>query len=117
LSQLPPQRRDETSVAITGCLNQTETRPETAGLGLNAAANPVLGKLSEPDANATVSTSSRSSALVRSSALDDPYAFVHVHDRPATPEDLARLGVEETGTRVTVPLADSRSRLKPAASS
>jgi len=36
---------------------------------------------------------------------DDPYAFVHVLDQPATTEDRRRLGVERSGTRVTVPLA------------
>lgn len=36
---------------------------------------------------------------------DDPYAFVHVRDRPATSADLRELGVEVSGTRVTVPLA------------
>jgi hypothetical protein len=39
---------------------------------------------------------------------DDPFAFVHVHDRAARPEDLRALGVTESGTRVTVPLANSR---------
>jgi hypothetical protein len=37
---------------------------------------------------------------------DDPYAFVHVRTGPATLADLKRLGVGESGTRVTVPLAD-----------
>lgn len=36
---------------------------------------------------------------------DDPYAFAHVRDDPATPADLRQLGVEASGTRVTVPLA------------
>jgi hypothetical protein len=39
---------------------------------------------------------------------DDPYAFVHVRDQPAGPGDLRALGVEISGTRVTVPLADPR---------
>ena len=39
---------------------------------------------------------------------DDPFAFVHVHDRAAGPEDLRALGVTESGTRVTVPLANPR---------
>jgi hypothetical protein len=37
---------------------------------------------------------------------DDPYAYTHVRDEPANAEDLARLGVTVSGTRVTVPLAD-----------
>jgi hypothetical protein len=36
---------------------------------------------------------------------DDPYAYVHVRDEPAATEDLWALGVEVSGTRVTVPLA------------
>jgi hypothetical protein len=43
---------------------------------------------------------------------DDPYAFAHVADRPATAADLRRLGVAVSGTRVTVPLA--QARLPPA---
>ena len=39
---------------------------------------------------------------------DDPYAFVHVRDQPATPADLEALGVAGSGTRVTVPLAAAR---------
>lgn len=39
---------------------------------------------------------------------DDPYAFVHVQDRAAGRRDLAALGVEASGTRITVPLADPR---------
>ncbi len=39
---------------------------------------------------------------------DDPYAFVHVQDRAAGHKDLQALGVSESGTRVTVPLADPR---------
>jgi hypothetical protein len=39
---------------------------------------------------------------------DDPYAFVHVQDRAAGHKDLRALGVTESGTRVTVPLADPR---------
>lgn len=36
---------------------------------------------------------------------DDPYAFVHVRDEPAGPADRHELGVDVSGTRVTVPLA------------
>jgi hypothetical protein len=43
---------------------------------------------------------------------DEPYAFVHVRDQPATPADLKALGVGVSGTRVTVPL--SAARLPPA---
>jgi hypothetical protein len=43
---------------------------------------------------------------------DEPYAFMHVHDAPATPRDLDALGVQVSGTRVTVPL--SAARLPPA---
>jgi hypothetical protein len=43
---------------------------------------------------------------------DEPYAFVHVRDAPATPADLKALGVAVSGTRVTVPL--SAARLPPA---
>ena len=43
---------------------------------------------------------------------DEPYAFVHVRDQPATPADLNALGVSVSGTRVTVPL--SAARLPPA---
>ncbi|HET9125045.1 MAG TPA: hypothetical protein VFN65_09200 [Solirubrobacteraceae bacterium] len=39
---------------------------------------------------------------------DDPYAFVHVQDRAAGRADLQALGVAQSGTRVTVPLADPR---------
>jgi hypothetical protein len=39
---------------------------------------------------------------------DDPYAFVHVRDAAATPAGLEALGVERSGTRVTVPLAAAR---------
>ncbi len=39
---------------------------------------------------------------------DDPYAFCHVQDRPATDRDRAALGVGESGTRVTVPLQAAR---------
>ncbi|MGN6169001.1 MAG: ATP-binding protein, partial [Solirubrobacteraceae bacterium] len=42
---------------------------------------------------------------------DEPYAFMHVQDRPATRADLNALGVAASGTRVTVPLA---RRLPPA---
>jgi hypothetical protein len=43
---------------------------------------------------------------------DEPYAFVHVRDQPASPADLKALGVAVSGTRVTVPL--SAARLPPA---
>ncbi len=43
---------------------------------------------------------------------DEPYAFCHVRDQPATPRDLGTLGVTVSGTRVTVPLA--AARLPPA---
>jgi hypothetical protein len=43
---------------------------------------------------------------------DEPYAFMHVRDAPATSEDLKGLGVKHCGTRVTVPL--SAARLPPA---
>ena len=43
---------------------------------------------------------------------DEPYAFVHVRDRPATGRDLKALGIGASGTRVTVPL--SAARLPPA---
>ncbi|HWE59166.1 MAG TPA: hypothetical protein VG228_05680 [Solirubrobacteraceae bacterium] len=43
---------------------------------------------------------------------DEPYAFMHLHDAPATPEMLRALGLEISGTRVTVPL--STARLPPA---
>ena len=43
---------------------------------------------------------------------DEPYAFVHVRDRPATDRDLKALGIGASGTRVTVPL--SAARLPPA---
>jgi hypothetical protein len=39
---------------------------------------------------------------------DDPYAFCHVIDRPATGEDREALGVAISGTRVTVPLVAAR---------
>ena len=39
---------------------------------------------------------------------DEPYAFVHVREAAATPSDLKALGVAESGTRVTVPLAAAR---------
>jgi hypothetical protein len=39
---------------------------------------------------------------------DDPYAFCHVIDRPATGEDRDALGVAISGTRVTVPLVAAR---------
>lgn len=43
---------------------------------------------------------------------DEPYAFVHVRDEPATDADLGALAVGVSGTRVTVPLA--AARLPPA---
>src|SRR4051795_9439489 len=43
---------------------------------------------------------------------DEPYAFMHVRDRPATDGDLKSLGIGASGTRVTVPL--SAARLPPA---
>ena len=43
---------------------------------------------------------------------DEPYAFVHVHEAAATTADLKALGVAQSGTRVTVPLA--AARLPPA---
>jgi len=43
---------------------------------------------------------------------DEPYAFVHVRDQPATGRDLNALGIGASGTRVTVPL--SAARLPPA---
>jgi hypothetical protein len=39
---------------------------------------------------------------------DEPYAFMHLRDEPATDADLQRLGMGASGTRVTVPLAASR---------
>ena len=39
---------------------------------------------------------------------DEPYAFMHVRDAPATDEDLQNLGVQASGTRVTVPLSTAR---------
>ena len=39
---------------------------------------------------------------------DEPYAFVHVRDQPATRADLDALGVSASGTRVTVPLSAAR---------
>ena len=43
---------------------------------------------------------------------DEPYAFVHVRDEPASARDLKALGIGVSGTRVTVPL--SAARLPPA---
>ena len=43
---------------------------------------------------------------------DEPYAFMHVRDTPVTPEILRGLGLQTSGTRVTVPL--SAARLPPA---
>jgi hypothetical protein len=39
---------------------------------------------------------------------DDPYAFAHIHDAPATTADLRHLGVDTSGTEVTVPFAASQ---------
>jgi hypothetical protein len=39
---------------------------------------------------------------------DEPYAFVHVRDAPATDADLKALGVTVSGSRVTVPLPAAR---------
>jgi len=39
---------------------------------------------------------------------DDPYAFAHVRDEPATDRDLKALGLTVSGTRVTVPLSTGR---------
>jgi hypothetical protein len=39
---------------------------------------------------------------------DEPYAFVHVRDAPASDADLETLGVAASGTRVSVPLATPR---------
>jgi hypothetical protein len=42
---------------------------------------------------------------------DEPYAFMHVRDQPASDRDLTALGIAVSGTRVTVPL--SAARLPP----
>ena len=39
---------------------------------------------------------------------DDPYAYLHIRDEPASRAALKALGVEVSGTRVTVPLAQPR---------
>ena len=39
---------------------------------------------------------------------DEPYAFMHIRDQPATERDRRALGVAVSGTRVTVPLAAAR---------
>jgi len=41
-------------------------------------------------------------------AGDEPYAFAHVIDEPATPAIRRELGIDRDGTRVTVPLAQRR---------
>ncbi len=41
-------------------------------------------------------------------AGDEPYAFAHVIDEPATPAIRRELGIDREGTRVTVPLAQRR---------
>jgi hypothetical protein len=41
-------------------------------------------------------------------AGDEPYAYVHVRDEPATAPARAALGLDGSGTRVTVPLATQR---------
>jgi len=43
---------------------------------------------------------------------DEPYAYVHLRDEPARASSASKLGLERTGTRVTVPLA--QRRLPPA---
>ena len=39
---------------------------------------------------------------------DDPYAYVHVRDEPASAAARAELGLDSSGTRITVPLAAGR---------
>jgi hypothetical protein len=39
---------------------------------------------------------------------DDPYAYVHVRDEEASAAARAKLGLDGTGTRITVPLASGR---------
>ncbi len=39
---------------------------------------------------------------------DEPYAFVHVRDEPATDRHRSALGIESSGTRATVPLSAAR---------
>jgi hypothetical protein len=39
---------------------------------------------------------------------DDPYAYMHVRDEPAAAAERARMGFDESGTRVSVPLAAGR---------
>lgn len=39
---------------------------------------------------------------------DEPYAFAHILDEPATPAIRRALGIDREGTRVTVPLAQRR---------
>jgi hypothetical protein len=39
---------------------------------------------------------------------DEPYAFMHVRDEPASAADLKALGIATSGTRVTVPLSAAR---------
>jgi hypothetical protein len=39
---------------------------------------------------------------------DDPYAYVHVRDEPASPAARSQLGLDGSGTRITVPLASGR---------
>ena len=41
-------------------------------------------------------------------ADDEPYVFAHVVDQLATPEIRREFGIERSGTRVTVPLAERR---------
>jgi hypothetical protein len=42
------------------------------------------------------------------SGADDPYAYVHVRDEPASAAARAQLGLDGSGTRITVPLAAGR---------
>jgi len=39
---------------------------------------------------------------------DDPYAYVHIRDEPASAAARAQLGLDGSGTRITVPLAAGR---------
>lgn len=41
-------------------------------------------------------------------ADDEPYCFAHVLDAPVTPELRRAFGIERSGTRITVPLAERR---------
>lgn len=46
--------------------------------------------------------------MVLSSGGDDPYAYVHVRDEAATAAARSQLGLDGSGTRITVPLASGR---------